>query len=195
MDISHFILACGWIVYCVLHSVFASVAFKKLAQQKMGKQYGYYRLYYTLFAFVFFVVLIAYLLLMPSFKMFLPTTVTSIAGATITTLGAVIMLVCIKKYFMQLSGLRSLIETRKHDQLMITGIHKHVRHPLYAGTFIFIWGLWLLLPSLALFISNLIITIYTLIGIRFEENKLENEFGEAYREYQRKVPMIVPRGR
>jgi len=47
-------------------------------------------------------------------------------------------------------------------------------------------------PILSLLIVNIIITAYTLIGIRFEENKLVLEFGESYKEYQRKVPMIIP---
>jgi protein-S-isoprenylcysteine O-methyltransferase Ste14 len=68
-----------------------------------------------------------------------------------------------------------------------------VRHPLYAGTFIFIWGLFILVPSLSLLISNTIITIYTLIGLRFEEQKLEKEFGDAYKTYKQKVPMIIPK--
>ena len=96
------------------------------------------------------------------------------------------------KYFFQLSGLRSLVRETKTNELMITGIHKYVRHPLYAGTFVFIWGLWVLLPSVALMISNFIITVYTLIGIGFEEKKLVNEFGEAYKKYMKEVPMIIP---
>ena len=38
-----------------------------------------------------------------------------------------------------------------------------------------------------------IITIYTLIGLKWEEKKLEREFGEAYRMYKQQVPMIFPR--
>ena len=76
---------------------------------------------------------------------------------------------------------------------MTTGIHNYVRHPLYAGTFLFIWGLLLLLPYWSLLIADSIITLYTLIGIRFEENKLVREFGKPYEEYQNEVPMIIPR--
>jgi protein-S-isoprenylcysteine O-methyltransferase Ste14 len=103
------------------------------------------------------------------------------------------MSICVGKYFMQLSGLKGLIHNKTNNELMITGVHKVVRHPLYSGTFIFIWGLLILFPSLSLFISDAIITLYTLIGLRFEEKKLEREFGEAYRAYKEKVPMIIPR--
>jgi len=35
-------------------------------------------------------------------------------------------------------------------------------------------------------------TIYVLVGAYFEERKLLRDFGEAYAEYKRKTPMLVP---
>jgi protein-S-isoprenylcysteine O-methyltransferase Ste14 len=64
---------------------------------------------------------------------------------------------------------------------------------LYLGTFIFAWGIFILYPTLSILIAVSIITIYTLIAIQFEEKKLVKEFGEVYKEYQRRVPMIIPR--
>jgi len=60
------------------------------------------------------------------------------------------------------------------------------------GTFLFIWGLFIFMPYASLLISNLIITCYTLIGIRFEEQKLLREFGQPYEEYKKRVPKIIP---
>jgi protein-S-isoprenylcysteine O-methyltransferase Ste14 len=68
-----------------------------------------------------------------------------------------------------------------------------MRHPLYTGTFLFIWGLWVLFPSLGLLITDSIITVYTVYAIRLEEAKLVAEFGEKYRHYQRTVPKLIPR--
>ena len=193
MVLSHIILSIAWILYCFLHSVFASLAFKEFMKRSMGAYFKIYRLYYTLFAFAGFAAIIYYLFILPSFRIFQINVTTIIIGGIITTLGGVIVISCIWKYFFQLSGLRSLMEERKGNELMIAGLHKYVRHPLYTGTFIFIWGLWILIPSASLMISNIIITIYTLIGIWFEEKKLIEEFGEAYKSYQQKVPMIIPK--
>jgi len=52
--------------------------------------------------------------------------------------------------------------------------------------------LFLILPYLSVLISNLVITLYTMIAIRFEEAKLIKEFGEEYRIYRKQVPMILP---
>ena len=158
----------------------------------MGRQYEFYRFYYTVFAFLSFAAIMIYLFTMTSYKIFTPGRVLIITGTIITISGFLVTAVCIVKYFMQLSGLKGLIENRTNNELMITGIHKIVRHPLYTGTFIFIWGLLILYPYLSLFIADTIITIYTLIGLQFEEKKLEKEFGQAYKMYKQKVPMIVP---
>jgi len=159
----------------------------------MGNHYTVYRLYYTLFAFAGFAAIIYYLLIIPSHRIFQTNIFTMIIGGMLAASGALIVATCIRKYFFQLSGLRSLTRENKNNELMIMGIHKYVRHPLYSGTFVFIWGLWVLIPSASLLITDIIITIYTLIGIRFEEKKLVNEFGEGYKEYQQQVPMIIPK--
>lgn len=113
-------------------------------------------------------------------------------GSVLGLSGLVLLLFCIKKYFMSLSGLRSLVQETSYNKLLITGIHRYVRHPLYLGTFAFIWGLFLVKPDLSLLIANSIITVYTLIGIKLEEDKLIGEFGESYKNYQQSVPKLLP---
>lgn len=193
MLVSHIILAVLWIVYCVLHSLFASLAFKKWMETLTDKHFRLYRLYYTLFAFISLTGIILYQFSISQKIIFKSNSFTLAIGSLVSITGLIIMAICIRKYFMQLSGLRSLIENRTGNKLMITGIHKYVRHPLYSGTFLFIWGLLLLLPYWSLLIACSIITLYTLIGIHFEENKLIREFGKPYEDYQNAVPMIIPR--
>lgn len=159
----------------------------------MRSQYKYYRLYYSLFALISFAGILTYQLTIRTYELFMDTRLSSTIGIFIAVFGLVIVSICAKKYFLQITGLRDLIESRAKNELIITGIHKVVRHPLYAGTFIFIWGLFIVYPFLNLFIADIVITIYTLIGLRFEEAKLEKEFGEAYRIYKQEVPMIIPK--
>jgi len=159
----------------------------------MGEQFRFYRFYYSLFGATGFMAMIFYLVQLPSRALFEPGSGSRIAGSVISLIGFVIMAICIVKYFSQMSGIKGWIEINATNKLMITGIHKMVRHPLYSGTFIFIWGLLLLFPGMSLLISDLIITIYTLIGVRLEEQKLEKEFGEAYKLYKREVPMLIPK--
>jgi protein-S-isoprenylcysteine O-methyltransferase Ste14 len=68
-----------------------------------------------------------------------------------------------------------------------------MRHPLYTGGIILIW----LTPLMTVntLTLNIIVTLYLIIGARFEESRLLHEFGQAYADYQRQVPMLIPRFR
>jgi methanethiol S-methyltransferase len=191
MILNHVILAMLWIIYCVLHSVLASEWLKRKLRQKLNN-YKWYRLWYTIFAFVFLAGLLYYQIRINTVKLFTANDLLLIAGSVIGFSGLILMAICIRKYFMNLSGLRSLVIENFSNELQITGIHKYIRHPLYLGTFCFIWGLFLLLPNLSLLIVNSIITAYTLIGIELEERKLINEFGDSYVKYRSAVPKLIP---
>lgn len=188
----HFILALLWSLFCVLHSLLASTALKQKLATTMGKSFKHYRLLYTLFAFATLGVVVYYQIELASPYIYSPNTLAMVAGITIGGAGLVIMAVCIKKYFLSLSGLKSLFQEKPATTLMLNGIHRFVRHPLYAGTFMAIWGAFIALPLLSLLIANFIITVYTLIGIELEEKKLEAEFGAEYKTYQQKVPKLIP---
>ena len=192
MLVDHVILAALWVVYCVLHSVLASTSLKQKLYNKLGKNFKYYRLFYTIFSFIFLAWLIYLQINTKTYEFFELNFPILITGIIVCFSGLLLMIICIGKYFVSLSGLRSLVQETVSSQLMIRGIHKYVRHPLYLGTFAFIWGLFLLLPYLSLLISNIIITVYTLIGISLEEKKLESEFGEDYKKYRANVPKLLP---
>lgn len=68
--------------------------------------------------------------------------------------------------------------------------YRYVRHPLYFGLFIAIW----VTPTMTMghFVLAGALTLYTLIGIRFEERDLARMHGESYEEYQRQVSMVIP---
>ena len=139
MILNHIILAVLWVVYCVLHSVLASEWLKRKLRQRM-KAYKRYRLWYTLFAFVFLVAIVYYQIQLSTSNLFQTNNLIFVMGFIISSFGLVLMFICIRKYFMNLSGLRSLFIENFSNELQITGIHKYVRHPLYLGTFMFIWG-------------------------------------------------------
>ncbi len=192
MLLNHIIIALLWMEYGLLHSVLAGLRVKAFFKKRLGKGFKHYRLGYTLFAFAGLAAIVLFQFTVHSKDVFSPTLFSKIVGAVITVSGFTLMLICIKKYFMSLSGLRSLLQEEVYTELIISGVHRYVRHPLYSGTFLAIWGLFVVFPTWSLLISNAVITIYTLIGIGLEEKKLVMDFGDQYKRYQQQVPKLIP---
>ncbi len=113
----------------------------------------------------------------------------NIVAAAIMISGLAIMLACIAKYFKQLSG---LFKESSQSKLQIGGMHQWVRHPLYSGTFIFLIGLVLFWPLYSNALAVFILIAYTVGGTLLEEKKLLLEYGDEYRIYKRRVPMLLP---
>lgn len=71
-----------------------------------------------------------------------------------------------------------------------SGPYRHVRHPLYLFMLLLLWSTPRLTTDQLLF--NLLWTGWIFVGSRLEERDLLREFGQAYREYQLGVPMLLP---
>ncbi len=188
----HIFLGIGWIIFCVLHSVLASLWFKNKMKDWLGKNFVYYRAFYSTFALLTFMIIILMQMAISSPYLFVPLSILEFIGGLIGVVGLIAMSISLSKYIFNIYGFNRLFGKKNQPVLIENGIHTLVRHPLYLGTFLFIWGVWLIYPWLSLLISNLIITIYTLIGIQFEESKLEKEFGQSYANYKNRTPMIIP---
>ncbi|MEJ2718947.1 MAG: hypothetical protein P8182_17760 [Deltaproteobacteria bacterium] len=65
-----------------------------------------------------------------------------------------------------------------------------MRHPLYFACILLIWSSPDLTADRLLF--NILWTVWIVIGTVLEERDLVASFGEAYRDYQRNVPMLIP---
>lgn len=78
-------------------------------------------------------------------------------------------------------------------KLVTSGIYARVRHPQYLGFLLLTLGMlfeWTTIFTLALW-PFLALLYYRLA--RTEEKEAEEEFGEEFREYKRRVPMFIPR--
>ena len=189
MNISLITLATLWLLFGFSHSLLADLRVKHAFYHHLGFIETSYRVFYNLFAFVFLTVLLYLQIVIDSTLIFKTTTGTVALALLIGFLGVIIMLLCILKYFKQLSG--AFIESAT-PKLETGGLHQHVRHPLYLGTILFIIGLVIYFPYLKNFVAAFIVTGYTVVGAFFEERKLVKTFGEDYLKYQRDVPMLIP---
>ncbi len=181
-----------WILYCAIHSILADASVKSVIEKFTGKWFRYYRICYSIFAFATLAAILYYQFSIRSNLLFELKTVRFFFGAILILPGLYIMAVCIKKYFYELSGIQALENKVQKNTLQQSGLHKQVRHPLYFGTLLFVWGLFLFFPLLSNLIACVIIHAYVLFGIKLEEKKLILEYGDAYKQYTLKVPKLFP---
>ncbi len=80
---------------------------------------------------------------------------------------------------------------QESSTLTVRGPYRWVRHPLYFFVLLMIWSYPNLTVDRALF--NVLWTVWIFIGSVLEERDLVAEFGDRYREYQRNVPMLIPK--
>ena len=86
----------------------------------------------------------------------------------------------------------ALLKVNKDHQLITDRLFRYIRHPLYASLFLqFIgWGIFcsswygLLLMGIAL--------LFIIPRIQIEERMLVNEFGDLYKDYQKRTKKLIP---
>jgi protein-S-isoprenylcysteine O-methyltransferase Ste14 len=78
-------------------------------------------------------------------------------------------------------------------QLVTRGPYRLVRHPIYTSVLCVLWGSGFILLSLPLILlATLLAVAGTEIRVRIEDGLLASRFGEAFHDYQRKVPAYIP---
>lgn len=73
----------------------------------------------------------------------------------------------------------------------VRGPYRWVRHPLYLFMIVLFWSYPA--PTADRLLFNILWTAWVLVGTILEERDLVEDFGDAYRDYQTNVPMLVPR--
>jgi methanethiol S-methyltransferase len=89
---------------------------------------------------------------------------------------------------LELAGVRQVLDARsdgalRPSGLKTNGVYRLVRHPVYFGWTLCVFGAPTMTGTRALFAA--VSTLYLAIAIRFEERSLVDMFGDAYRRYQR----------
>ena len=139
---NHMVLLLFWMLYVFLHSFLVTPGTKQKVKSWLGEKFVYYRLFYNIFSALTLALLLWFQLSIPTLAILNPYTLLMIAGSVMSLAGLVIMIVCIRKYFFSLSGLQELVLEQTHTSgpLLVDGLHRYVRHPLYLGTFLFYLG-------------------------------------------------------
>ncbi|MDI6895556.1 MAG: isoprenylcysteine carboxylmethyltransferase family protein [Bacillota bacterium] len=81
---------------------------------------------------------------------------------------------------------------RAQGELVTRGIYGWVRHPQYLGLIVMTFGMLLQWPTLPILVMWPILTWAYCRLCLIEERELAATFGEQYRVYRQKVPMLFP---
>ena len=192
MNLAHVLLILFWIGFGLLHSIFAAIPIKQWIKAKMKGNYRYYRKLYVVFALISFAAILWYQFNMDQIVLFeAPLFLKIITGIT-GSIAAIIIILYILRYFRSFLN-EPLATVGEAKPLVTSGAYKYVRHPLYIVTFVFIWSAFVFLPWLSSLICVVIVTGYTILAIPLEEKKLVMEYGDAYVEYKKRIPMLFPK--
>jgi protein-S-isoprenylcysteine O-methyltransferase Ste14 len=81
-------------------------------------------------------------------------------------------------------------------ELVVSGLYRYTRNPIYAGGLLVLlgWAVWS--PSLPLLVAPLLFfAVAHLFVLAYEEPTLQRKFGTSYENYLREVPRWIPRSR
>jgi protein-S-isoprenylcysteine O-methyltransferase Ste14 len=81
-------------------------------------------------------------------------------------------------------------------ELVVAGMYRYVRNPMFLGFFIGWVGLWIAFGEaniVAILIAAAAVLGVHLFVVYYEEPTLRGKFGAAYEEYRRNVPRWIPR--
>lgn len=77
-------------------------------------------------------------------------------------------------------------------QLVIVGMYKYIRHPLYGSLLFLTWGAFLKDCTLLAILLTLITSVFLYATARVEETENIGRFGPRYEEYMKSTKMFVP---
>lgn len=180
--------------YAVLHSLLASLAVKNGARRLFGPgSERWFRLVYNLIALITFLPIFPMIALLPAETLYIvpsPWRWLMLAGQILALLGLGVSF--LQTGVLHFLGLAQLLAQQPGESgsLNVGGFYAWMRHPLYTFSLLFLW----LTPAMTtnLLTAYLLFTLYFYLGSIFEERRLLAEFGDVYRDYQRRVPRLIP---
>ena len=115
-----------------------------------------------------------------------------VAGAALTLAGAAVVVAEFVRFVSEGRGTPAPVAPT--ERLVVGGLYRYVRNPMYLGVATTIVGQALLLarPVLALYAAAFVALVVTFVRC-YEEPALLGQFGAEYEAYRRAVPAWRPR--
>jgi methanethiol S-methyltransferase len=189
------ILALAWAAYGSVHSALISETATRFLKRRLGGGFRFHRLGFNLVAVVLLVPLVWYSQSLAGEPLVRWTGPGQVVRYALVALAVLLFVAGGRHYsmkqFLGISQLRggSAGGLGSGGTIDSRGLLAVMRHPWYAGVLLLLWARDL--DAASLVVSG-VLTAYVFVGTLLEERKLVHEFGDAYRDYQRRVSMFLP---
>ena len=113
-------------------------------------------------------------------------------GALLGAIGAAVLATCIWEFAHSGRGTLSPVDPPKH--LVVQGLYRYVRNPMYVGVTTILLGELLITqaPAFAWYCAGWFVVVNLFI-IGYEEPTLRHQFGASYKAYAKSVGRWIPR--
>lgn len=113
--------------------------------------------------------------------------------APLAVLGAVLALIGVSLFVFGMSRFQSFAQVTGTEVggLVTSGAYRYSRNPQYTGWIILLSGVAIVARSPIAFLLTLAVALAIRIWVPQEERHLEDEFGDDYRRYCRRVPRFL----
>jgi len=131
---------------------------------------------------------IPFLILQSSVNQFRPgMSISGSLAAGLIVLGASVLLRCVWDFFTAGRGTLAPFDPPRY--LVVRGLYRFTRNPMYNGVMLLLMGEAWLFRSIALWkYAALVFVLFNAMVMAYEEPTLESQFGESFRMYKRAVP-------
>lgn len=186
----------GWLQFWIFTALgilfFISLirALMKRTAESGGKRAGKSRIGILLQSIAFFIV--GFGSVSPSLPLLSPAAIASAAGVLLLMGATLLLFVSSSRALGRNWSLEARMRT--DHQLIRSGPYARVRHPIYLGMLLFLFGLALALGHwLQLIAAVPLFVLGTVIRTRLEDRLLAEQFGTEFEDYARSTPALIPR--
>ncbi len=117
----------------------------------------------------------------------LAQSIEAVPAVVVVLAGVAILLMCVWEFFARGKGTLAPIDPPTH--LVVTGLYRHTRNPMYNGVVLALLGeAWLFRsPQLLVYAVGVFVAAHLFV-VLYEEPALQRRFGDEYRAYRAAVP-------
>lgn len=113
--------------------------------------------------------------------------ISTILPSCLIVFGASVLLRCVWDFFA--TGRGTLAPVDPPTRLVVTGLYRFTRNPMYNGVLAVLVGeAWLFRNISLVQYAAVMFVLFNLVVLVYEEPALESQFGDSYRAYRRAVP-------